>query len=231
MGMRTLWGKLHKAAISDSSNGFRIAFRTQNFVFVSAKGRKSDQSIGWISITECAKRNTDLATAYPQSQQLFKFLLADSKDTVERLIAKTTKIDRSHGLETIAELFAQINDALANLNQGRITHLMKQIQQSSIFPISRSIQAESYDDLQPIQAMDWLVADRPHLRASFAGQVPLLAFSPKRIHSLARLLSALKLDSRRLSRLTTSKDTPRGVLKLSESHTKYLRSRANFLTE
>jgi len=211
-------------------NGYRTAFKTQNFVYVSSKGRKSNQPIGWVNITECAKRNIDLATAYPQSQKLFKFLLADSKDTVERLIARATRIDRSHDLETIVELFTQINEALQELNQGRITHLMKQIQQNSIFPISQGTEAESYDDLQPVQAMNWLVADRPHLRDSFAGKVPLLAFTPKQIHSLENFLTALKLDSRKLSRLTTSKDSPRGMLKLSESHTKYLRSRADFLT-
>lgn len=208
----------------------RTAFRTRKLVYVSSKGGKSDQSIGWVTITECAKRNIDIAAAYPQSEQLFKFLLADSKDTVEKLIARLTRIDQTHSLETIAELFVQINEALAELNKGRITHLKEQIQQKSIFPIIQSANAESYDELQSIQVMDWLVADRPHLRDSFVGKIPLLAFSPRQIHSLSRLLTALKLDTRRLSRLTTSKDSPRGLLKLSESHTKYLRSRASFLT-
>ncbi|CAH0046600.1 unnamed protein product [Clonostachys solani] len=183
------------------------SFKAQRLIYVPSNGENFEQPVGWIDIAECAKRAIDPATIYPQSSELFKFLLADTVDEVEGLILKATSIDKSHSLEAIGQRFTSINAALASLSKGRIKQVMNQVQNSSIFPITLNREENSYGNLQSASALNWVVADRPHLRDSFAGKVPLLAFSPKEIHSLSNLLKAFNLDSRRLSKLTTSNDS------------------------
>lgn len=230
MGTKILSCTLLFARILARANNGRITFRSHSLVYVSSKGRKTDRATGWITIADCAQRNIDLSIEYPQSKKLFGFLLADSKDKVESLFAQASQINLSNSLDEILQLLLHVDEALVSLNKGRITHLMNKFKQHTIFPVTRTPGTGSYELLQSSIVLDWLIADRPHLRDSFAGKVPLLAFMPKEIHSLSNLLKAMNLDIRKLSTYAKGKEHARGLLKMAESHTKHLRSRANFLT-
>jgi hypothetical protein len=190
---------------------------------------RSNLPIGWLNVDKCLQRKINLQAEYPQSSRLFRWVLATESLNVGSLVAKATLIDHSSKLEDIIQLFCEINKVLRVLSPRRAEHWVKVLQRRHIFPVTKKNSHLPYDDFRSPRDADWFIADRPHLRESFVGKVTLLALDVKDVDSIDDFLDILRLNSRRLSKVVQSRTEPKGKLKFCNSHTDFVRDRAEFI--
>jgi hypothetical protein len=86
-----------------------------------------------------------------------------------------------------------------------------------------------YDRLSSMDDASWFIADRPQIRKSFHGKLPLLALSIKDIAASEALFCVLRLDNRLLSKLVTDRTRPVGRVKTHWAWTSSLRAKRPFL--
>ncbi|KAJ4409227.1 hypothetical protein N0V82_009500 [Gnomoniopsis sp. IMI 355080] len=125
-----------------------------------------------------------------------------------------------------------IRQRLDHVDTMQAASIVKPLRTKKIFPISdneTSMSANTLDRLLSGIDQIWYIADTSALCASFVGRVPLLALQPIRIRSLASLLTALKLNSRKLSMATIKRSAPRGKRRFQAELTEFLRSRWSFV--
>jgi len=85
--------------------------------------------------------------------------------------------------------------------------------------------------LEALSSDNWFIADRAHLRESFQGKLPLLAFTIKDLEDMKDLLHALRLDDHRLSARVETQCHPLGRISMHLAYTETLRARAIFIKE
>lgn len=171
------------------------------------------------------RKKLKVETQYPTCEYLFRSLLAPEGFQTGTLIAKAALINRSSKLEDILYLFTEISSDLKLITSTKTAaHKVKSLLEKAIFPIKRGKSKNPFDDLLPSTNQDWFIADRPHLRASFAGKVPLLAFDVAAVESMIDLIGAMNLGDRKLSTITKKRTDPLGPLMFREFETSIFRS-------
>jgi hypothetical protein len=196
---------------------------------VGSLGSQQSESSGWLSIADCEKRWLDLGSIYPDSRNLFLWLLDMGTLEVESLIRKATTIDRSWDLDDIVDVFTSISRALRNTTPTKARIWVKSLRKACVFPVRKSREDNLYSELLAPEDDSWFIADRPYFNGGFQGVVPLLAFSVSEIKSMSDLFISLSLDSRKLSKLSHSTIFPSGTIKHSPRDTLFFRSRVVFI--
>ncbi|KAI3316471.1 hypothetical protein HD806DRAFT_517477 [Xylariaceae sp. AK1471] len=221
--------ELIQSQYDDNEDATEKAFMENNFIYVGSITSKAGNSNRWISISECVTRMIDLEVVYPSSKRLFRCLLDIGSHDIASLVTKAAVINSSSKLQDISQLFKEINKELQAISHARVSQAIKPLQRKSIFPVTK-IKTESLNSwsLSPHDT-SWFIADRSHLRESFAGKVPLLAFGVKDLDDMEDLLIALHLDSRRLSKLCERKTNPTGSIRLSVQDTWFFQTRIPFI--
>ena len=207
----------------------RSAFEEEELIYLNSKSSKDHQPIRWVTIDGCVRRKLDPKLEYPQSENLFQCLLSNGSLEVHSLVTKATMINRSYKLPAIVAIFSELNEALEGLSPSRAARALKPLHSKRILPVTKNRNSASYDGVVSMKDTSWFIADRPHLRESFFGKVPLLAFSVNELDAMKDFMKGMLLNPRRLSTTTCCRTTPKGPLKYIESLTHFVRARAGFI--
>ena len=182
-----------------------------------------------MNMEECISRGIVIESDYPSSSYLFRCLLSPRGDPIAPIVAAATLTTSSSKLEDISRLFRDVSKALKNVNTSKAAQLLRPLQNGSIFPITNGDGKHSYDDLLGVHNTSWFIADRPLIRESFHGKIPLLALPIEDLPMLEDLFRVLRLDNRMLSKLTTSRTHPKGRVTTHWAYTASLRAKSPFI--
>lgn len=205
------------------------AFHERDIIYVHSKSRKSTRPTGWTNMKECMSGNIAIGSMYPSSSYLFRCLISPGGDPIAPIVATATLITSSSKLEDISRLFRDISTALKDVNTSKAAQLLRPLQNKSIFPITDGIAKRGYDTLLDVHNTSWFIADRPLIRKSFLGKVPLLALPIEDLSALMDLFRVLRLDGRMLSKLTSSRTHPKGRVTTHWPYTSSLRAKSPFI--
>ncbi|CAH0046527.1 unnamed protein product [Clonostachys solani] len=185
----------------------------------------------WMSISDCAKQNTNLESIYPRSKYLFRRLLTNHESPLHELIAKIVKCGKSATTHRdVAEYFDKLDDILSLMSTRQAVRSVKPLMSKAVFPVLEPNGTKACrPKMVSVKDSNWFIADRPQLRKSFLGKVPLLDLNPDQIELVPSLLETFNLNSRKLSELVKSDMRPRGWLEFDVSLTMFFRDRYNFI--
>jgi len=178
---------------------------------------------------ECISNEVSIESDYPTSSYLFRCLLFPSGDPIAPLVAAATLVTSSSRLEDISRHFRNISKALKDVNASKAAQLLRPLQHRSIFLIINYGGKRSYDDLTGLHDISWFIADRPSIRESLRGKIPLLALPIEDLPALEDLFHVLRLKNRLLSKITTIRTNPKGRVTTHWSYTASLRAKAPFI--
>lgn len=162
---------------------------------------------------------------YPECQDLFTWLLNTPLHDLNELVAEVRDIDASWSLNKISGLFTEINSELNSMSRTKARIAVKSMGSLAIFPVKDRLQQTTHV-LISAENQNWFICDRAGYEPSFEGIVPLLAFSAIEVEDMSSLLTAMNLDSRRLSKLCTKVTVPFGDIQYSARDTDFLRTRS-----
>jgi hypothetical protein len=178
---------------------------------------------------ECISREIAIGSEYPSSSYLFRCLISPKGDPIAPIVATASFITSSTKLEDISRLFRNVNTELKDVNASKAAQLLKPLQNKSIFPITNGLGKRGYDSLLDVHNTTWFIADRPLLRESFHGKVPLLALPIEDIPALEDMFRVLRLDGRLLSKRTTTRTQVKGRAAMHWAYTSSLREKSPFI--
>lgn len=178
---------------------------------------------------ECISRAITIESEYPSSSYLFRCLRSPSGDPIAPIVATATLITSSSKLEDISRLLHNISTALKDVNTSKAAQLLSPLQNKSVFPITHDLGKSRYDKLLDMHDMSWFIADRPLIRESFHGKLPLLALPIEDLPALEDLFRVLRLDGRMLSKLATSQTDAKGRFATHLAYTASLRAKSPFI--
>jgi hypothetical protein len=175
------------------------------------------------------QKKLDLASDYPRSEDLFRWLVAYGHVKIEALVVRATQINLAFDSHNIAYILEDLSEILGEMSKNAGHKAVKPLLQRPIFPITRKEDLSHYDKLVAIDDQSWFIADMPFLQKSFQGKISLLAFTVVQISQMEHLFRALGLASRTLSKIVYSRTSPKGPLQFSARRTKALRDRIPFI--
>lgn len=177
----------------------------------------------------CLQKTIYLSDHYPELKAFFLDTLCVRDGYKMALIEEIYQITAADSIEYISQLFRTLALQLAKGTEGLGDQVIKSFCQRSIFPI-RTTTSQSALSLQTVQGNNiWFIADRQHLRQSFEGRFPLLAFTVEDIAKMGGLIRVLELDSRLLSKVATGTFRAEGRLKLDAEYTNLMRQKSSFI--
>jgi hypothetical protein len=169
---------------------------------------------------------------YPTLEEFFKETIHVRNADAVTLVEEMQQIQASDSIEYISELFVALSYHIRidpDISKSQeIAHLCT----LDIFPVHISNSEGEHvslvtSDLQEV----WFIADRPHLRQSFSGNIPLLAFGVDTLARIESLLDAVyPLRCRLLSKVASGIPTTQGPIKFLEGYTKSLQAKVRFIS-
>jgi hypothetical protein len=151
-------------------------------------------------------------------------------DALGGLFTRLGFIDESITLSDLSQLFRETSDAIKEKKHNDKFHLPQKLRHQPIFPISKNDRQDGFDYLANCEELSvWFIADRDHLRASFLGKTPLLAFEAEELNAMDGLLSLFGVESRKLSKLVRSNTVPYGLVSVNGPYTSFLKERVAFI--
>lgn len=191
----------------------------------------------WCRPTQCVweggnylKRTPVLRTQYEELHDFFCIVLRVKNESLVTVETELRQVEASDPVDYILDLFKAIGDFTEKAH-GRIHHTIDaSLKEQRIFPVTSTVLGSTFESLKAGLGSDvWLIADRHHLRQSFEGVVPLLAFEVSEIGRIASVLSAMGLESRLLSKRVEDVAKIDGNSRLHPRYTAYLRRKAKFI--
>lgn len=208
----------------------RHAFRHKRLICTPSKHLTAKGLFPWYTSYECKVKKIDIEPEFPGCEYLFRCLLMTGDEEIRSLVFTAKQINRYTSLLEIARLFRNLNTALKRSNPKKAERVLEPLANMSIFPIVNTGGDLPFDQLAPVgDHTSWFIADREHLRRSFVGRAPLLAFSMEELGAMDDLFEILRIDSRKLSKLVKSETIHQGMTSLNRPYTKFLRDRVGFM--
>ena len=207
----------------------RAAFYERDVILTYAKSPSSSKLASWTNMKDCLAKRLAVESQYPSSSYLFRCLSSPSGDPIASIVASATLITTSSRLEDISRLFSAINKALKDVNASQAAELLRPLHRLSIFPVTDGLGDCAYDRLASMYDDSWFIADRPLLRKSFHGKVPLLALSVEDLATSKDMLHVLRLDDRLMSKSATIQAHPVGRVTTHWALSASLRAKSPFI--
>jgi hypothetical protein len=161
---------------------------------------------------------------YPERRGFFRDFLRLQDASLQTLVDEAKTIMPVDSKAWIAELFVDISRSLRVASDYSV---VQPLCNYCIFPIITGNAAAGFDLLLTARDSDvWFIADRPHLKQSFEGMVPLLAFNIETVEAIKELIELLSLKNRVLSKVAKGVSKPNGQFFLHEEYTKSLRQKS-----
>lgn len=170
----------------------------------------------WVALSRCVwegpnclRQHHRLSSIYPDYGILFKGHLEVKDAGLEVLIEEARAIKPSTPLILISDVFKELSKFVPDTMSAVSTLMLRDILTLQIFPLDEGGRSVAgFDQLSSATSeSEWYVADRPHLQKCFHGQVSLLAFAVEDVAMMERLILALNLQNRLLSKIAIK--TPR----------------------
>ncbi|PQE10655.1 heterokaryon incompatibility protein [Rutstroemia sp. NJR-2017a BBW] len=212
-----------QARYRENEELIRAAFYERHIIFIHSKPQ------GWMNMEECISRNITIESEYRSCSYLFRCLISPRGDPIALIVATATLITSSTKLEDVSSFFRNVSTALKDVNTSNAAQLLRPLQYKSIFPITNGLAKRGYDKLLDLHNTSWYIADRPLIRESFLGRLPLLALPIEDLSALEDLFRVLRLDGRILSKLTTSRTQKWGRTTTHWAYTSSLRKKSPFI--
>ena len=171
-----------------------------------------------------------LRQRYPKLREFFQDILLIRNVDILTLVSEVAEISAGDDLTYIADLLGAVSESLRPQKDDEAEAAITQLLSKPIFPIRHGSSQCGFDELLSGSPKDlWFMADRPHLRQSFEGRAPLLAFDSKQMSRVKDLLRFLKLEERYLSRSATGLVDISGTSRKHVGYTDLLRSKAHLV--
>jgi hypothetical protein len=135
---------------------------------------------------------------------------------IDTAISQAMSIKASTESSEILKRFSDLSHCLSNMGVRKAANCVKQLRGKAIIPVVKRKESETDKQSSFVCPEDdfWFIADRPHLRDSFEGKIPLLIFSdPAQLLAIKDLLEALGLEERNLSTRVTTTSTPSHIVR------------------
>lgn len=191
----------------------------------------------WVKESECVWNGPNylrkfhmLNKIYPGKAKLFEEVLTHPRANFEVLVSEVEDITKSTPLPWITNVFKDINKRLRaeEYESGELCHLSRLIPME-IFPVNHESAETNFGNLcSGTIETEWYIADRLHLRSSFQGVIPLLAFTVGDILEMMPLILKSEFQSRLLSKAAVSKLITEGEVHHHEEYTKIFREKSEF---
>lgn len=198
-------------------------------IYASARLPSAKKSFSWFKTPQCVAKSLKPDLDYPNCTYFFHCLLTTSSDALDGLITKLGFIDRSTPLSDVSQLFRNISTAVKERKNLASFQLPRPLEKHPIFPIVRNERQDEFDYLAVLGSeTSWYIADREHLRNSFRGKVPLLAFAVEELEAMEDVLGLFNVENRKLSTLVQTYTVPHGFVGVNKSYTAFLQERSEF---
>ncbi|KAK4206208.1 heterokaryon incompatibility protein-domain-containing protein, partial [Rhypophila decipiens] len=237
--MTSLYQGLAEAATTpDKRQRIRTKSRVHEkpLVYLPPGGESPDGS--WVklqdcvwSTMECLQKTTQLEKIYLSVSSLLREILKIPNAGMASVIAEIAKVSETDTLQYITGLFIVLG-LYTMMNEKDVDLIGEALVHLRCFPIVATEAEDEFDSLEGVQGRSlWFIADQPHLRSSFAGRIPLLAFSVNDMKTVMPLLRALQpsIDERKLSKMAKRIPAIRGATTYHAEYTDSLRAKAKFI--
>lgn len=185
-----------------------------------------------MTIPESMERGVDLVSDYPTCAYLFRSLRDPTNLQMMELVGILTSLRPSRSIGDALGVLARLSQYLKEMEEEQATSMVKPLKSKPIFPVSMTMDTLSsgkFDRMVSANNKNWYIDDTNEFHRCFGGKIALLATSPTFLPRLASLLTALNLDSRKLSRIATRGSSPTGRQRFLAETTAFLRRRYPFL--
>lgn len=185
-----------------------------------------------MTIPESMERGVDLVSLYPTCAYLFHSLCDPANLQMVELIRILNSYRPSQSVGDALGVLAKLSHDLKQMERKQAASTVKPLKSKPIFPVSDTMDTLSrgtFDRMVSANNRHWYIDDTNEFRRCFGGKLPLLVASPMFLLQLASLLTALNLDSRKLSTVATRGFNPTGRQRFLAETTAFLRSRYPFL--
>ncbi|KAF1995054.1 hypothetical protein P154DRAFT_379511, partial [Amniculicola lignicola CBS 123094] len=179
----------------------RRAFQVDKLIFVPGKQPESGE---WVDVDTCvwtgppSLRTTPcLQRFYPQHRNFLQNDLKISDANINTLVNEAKQINSSDTVEHIAQILIATSKYL---ELSETCSSVEALVGCRIFPIVAKTSSFDFRLCTAHPTDLWFIADRPHLKISFEGCVPLLSFGTDILENLQPLFKALGLGGRVLSK-------------------------------
>jgi hypothetical protein len=188
----------------------------------------------WVNTAECVwdgpaclQKTPRLKDYYPEYEVLFSEKLGVGGTTLKTVVAETKQIQSTDSLAYIRDIFKQLSHMAYDLPEWKLSEAgVFDLQLFQIFPVWTGVNGPEFDCLKTAGSItegnSWYIADLQHLRDSFEGIVPLLAFETQSLEDLKVLIKHTGCDKRKLSDFVKREARINGWEKLNEEYTRSL---------
>lgn len=214
----------------------RKAFEEHNLIFIPPTDHCPNRWVGldectWEGFT-CLRKIPDLKRHYPshQHETLFRKYLNIPVANLKTLVSEVQQVTSSDSLSYLRDLFVTTSRRMdaATLSEYNDAAIVKQLGGRKIWPITKSGSGDGFESLMANDDV-WYIPDHGHLRETFSGKLPFLAFDTATLAQLEQLLRPFGLDRRIISKAATSKTSTMGEAPCIVEYTKALTAKAEFI--
>lgn len=185
-----------------------------------------------MSLPESMERGLNLISIYTSCAYLFRSLCDPANLHISQLIRNLTAIRPSHSVRDVLGVLAKLSHDLQEMEPEHAASTVKPLNSKAIFPVSDTMETLSRGIFYRMVSANnphWYIDDTNEFRLCFGGKLSLFAGSPVFVPQLENLLTALDLDSRKLSEVAIRGSNPIGRQRFLAETTGFLRSRYPFL--
>jgi len=180
------------------------------------------------------RRHFCLHQVYPSCERLLTGIAQLGDVSLQDVVNEAISFDPSDPLDYLRLTLIHISGFVGR--DKDYMRLLELISTRRIWPVSDSprANADTVDRLAAASTAShvktgWFIADTGSHMEAFLGLVPLLTFPPESLEKVDKLLAAMFLDGRKLSRAAHSTPRFEGTVRSSAQYTKELNFRSEFI--
>jgi hypothetical protein len=230
--------KWHITPFLSQANKYRAHFQSKNLVFIPASG--SGTGSRWVRAHQCVWKGPKclrtfecLKDIYPGAKRLFCTVLGVKDASLDDVVKEAKQFQPAHRLPYILSIFQEMEKALeqdSSESSELVESSIASLKGYSAFPVkSSTLNIGNHELSNANKATEWFIADRVPLSESFDGLIPLLCFSSDDIAQLQKVVKALGLQTRKLSRSAKSVPKTVGDVRSNPKITQLFRTRVDFI--
>ncbi|KAF2177739.1 hypothetical protein K469DRAFT_676716 [Zopfia rhizophila CBS 207.26] len=222
-----LYEQLAMWVTRDNAAVIRRAFQIDKLVFIPGEHPEAGE---WVDVDTCVwtgppclRTTPCLQRFYPEHQHFLQNDLKVSDANINTLVNEAKQINSSDTVEYIGEILT----ATSKFLELSGTHSsVEALIGCRIFPVVSKPSSSDFRLCSATPADVWFIADRPHLKVSFEGSVPLLAFGADVLENVQPLFNGLGLDGRVLSKVAKGLSKTDGKADLHPEYTRVIQEKA-----
>ena len=147
---------------------------------------------------------------------------------MQSLVNEAQHIQPTDNLKQIAEILIALSKYLDIPNSSSA---VQSLLDARIFPVVVGNGRSNFDMLcSATEGETWFIADRAHLKESFEGLVPLLAFNPTTIEQIRPLIDAMNISHHVLSNSARGVSKTEGKVESSHEYTSSLHQKSIYIS-